>query len=88
MRQALTTTPTALAGVEAGTRYFIQNQSHHVVHFRTAAGVPTDLDDALKLSSSGSTSVGRFRTESGESCYVWISNSLLGHGAVVYDEDA
>ena len=88
MRHALTTTPTALAGVETGTRYFIQNQSHHVVHFITATGVPTNLDDSLKLSVNGATSGGRFRCESGESCYVWISNTLLGHGAVVYDEDA
>ena len=86
MKQALTTTPTALAGVEADTRYFIQNQSIHVVHFVTATGVPTDRGDAAKLSQSGSTSTGYFRAEAGESCYVWISNSLLGSGEVFYDE--
>jgi len=86
MKQELTRTPTALANVDAGTRYFIQNHSLHTVHFITAASVPTDRNDAAKLSPDGDTSGGYFRAESGESCYVWINNTLLGRGEVFYDE--
>ena len=86
MKHELTTTPTALAGVTAGTRYSIQNQSLHVVHMQVAASAPTDPGNAFRLTPSGATSVGEFNAPSGTSCYVWVSRTLLGGGTVVYDE--
>ena len=86
MKQELTRTPTALANVDSGTRYYIQNHSLHTVYFITASGTPTDRDDAAKLAPDGGNSNGYFRAESGESCYVWINNTILGRGQVFYDE--
>ena len=84
MRHELTTTPAPLAGIEAGLTYSMQNHSLHVVHFRVASAVPTDLDDASKLPPD-LRAVGRFSVEDGENCYVWINHGILS-GTVTYFE--
>ena len=84
MNQALTNTPTALAGVTAGTLYEIQNNSRHVVYIEEAAAAPSDPSGANRLHPSGSPlSVGRFRPT--DSVWVWVTG-LHPDGAVVYNE--
>ena len=88
MRHDLTTTPTALTGVEADTRYTVQNQSRHTVFIEIASTAPTDPSGAFKMIPGTASAQGIFRAGSGDSVYVWIASARLGAGAVVYDEAA
>lgn len=83
MRQALTDTPTALAGITAGTRYTMQNRSRLPCNVQIDAAAPTDNSGAFVL---GSTEFAVVRADSGDSIYVWVDNDEFGAGAVVYDE--
>ena len=83
MRHAITTSPEALTGISAGTRYAFQNQSGRSIYIARASGTPSDLDDAANVPPSGPLSVGFFAAESGENIYVWGSTAT---GHLFYDE--
>ena len=84
MRQALTTTPTALASITAGTNYTMQNRSPRVVYVEVAAAAPTDSGGAFVMSPApGEGSAGIAKADTGESIFVWTA---AAGGAIVYDE--
>ena len=84
MRQALTTAPTALAGITEGLNYAIQNRSPRVMYLEVASTAPTDSGGAFALAPApNETSAGIAKADSGESIFVWSGG---GGGAVVYDE--
>ena len=83
MNQDVTSTPTALAGITAETRYFFQNQTNRTLFIQTATSAPDDVSDAVKADPQGPLSVGFFRADSGESVFVWNTESV---GQVVYYE--
>ena len=84
MRQALTTDPTALAGITVGTNYTIQNRSQRMIFIEVATTAPTDSGGAFVMQAApGDSSAGIAKADSGESIYVWSTDSA---GAVVYDE--
>ena len=85
MRQALTTSPTALAGITVGTNYTIQNRSPRTVFVEVASAAPTDSGGAFVMSPApGENSAGIAKADSGESIFVWTATAT--GGAVVYDE--
>ena len=84
MRQALTTAPTALAGITVGTNYTLQNRSGRMIYVQVDSAAPTDSGGAFVMSAApGESSAGIAKAESSESIYVWSSEAA---GAVVYDE--
>ena len=84
MRQALTTTPTALASITSGTNYTLQNRSPRVIYVEVATAAPTDSGGAFVMPPApGVGSAGIAKADSGESIFVWSAD---GAGAVVYDE--
>ena len=88
MRHILTTTPTAIPDVEEGTRYTVQNRSPHTVYIQPATEAPTNTEEAFTMRPNGFLSAGVFRTGPGQSIYVWVADTSLGSGALVYDEAA
>ena len=85
MRQALTTSPVALASIVAGTSYTLQNRSPRSIYVEVAAAAPTDSGGAFVMSAApGDSSAGIAKANSGESIYVWAA--VATGGAVVYDE--
>ena len=82
MRQALSTSPTALAGLTASTRYTVQNRSHRVVYLQVASAAPADTAAAFAIKPDGFAIVS---ATGSDNVYVWAS---AAGGAVVYDEAA
>ncbi len=87
MEQDLTITPSVLAGIDAGTRYSLQNKSSHVLHVQHAASSPdgTSTKEAFSILPEQWCQV---RKTSGSEIYIWVSNKLFGGGHVTYDEAA
>ena len=84
VRQAITTTPTALAGITVGTNYTMQNRSPRPIFVEVAATAPTGSGGAFVMPSApGEGSAGIAKADAGESIFVW---SVTAGGAVVYDE--
>ena len=84
MRQALTTTPTALASIVIGTNYTLQNRSPRTIYVEVDSAAPTASGGAFVMSPApGDSSAGIAKANSGESVYVWAA---AAGGAVVYDE--
>lgn len=92
MRQAVTSTPVALPGIAAGTRYAVQNHGRTPIRVNVAAAAPStdaELADAAIVGGRSGTEVrsGVVRAASGESIYVYTVNP--GETSVVwYDEAA
>ena len=82
--QTLTGEPTPLAGLVAGRRYTLQNQSRYQVWVAEAATDPDDSGAAFKLDPDFE----RIIEKSGsEEIYVWAKGSgTLTFGHVVYAE--
>ena len=84
MRQALTTTPTALASIVVGTNYTMQNRSPRVVFVEVASSSPLDSGGSFVMSPApGEGSAGIASASVGESIFVWTA---AAGGAIVYDE--
>ena len=82
----VTEIPTALPDVDEGVVYAFQVKGGRSINIEVAASAPSaDSDDAKTAPYSGSLSVGRFKTNSGESVFVWITGDH-GEGFIVYDE--
>ena len=86
MHQVPTTTPTALANITADTRYSIQNRSGWVLYVQTTSIAPVNTNGAFAMDASGELSTGIASAPSGENIYVWVADTRLGTGPVVYDE--
>ena len=85
MRQALTTSPVALASITAGTNYTLQNRSPRSMFVEVTATAPTDSGGAFVMPPApGEGSAGIAKANSGESIYVWAA--VATGGGVVYDE--
>lgn len=85
MQQAVTAVPTALAGVSAGTKYFLRNESIYPLLVAIQAAAP-EADTADRFSVGGKDSDNRDlypTADTGESIWVW---SRDGSGSVVYVE--
>ena len=62
MRQALTTTPTALASIVIGTNYTMQNRiASKVVYVEVVAAAPTDSGGAFVMTPAPGAGFGRDR---------------------------
>ena len=89
MYQALTTTPTALSGVPAGTRYMVQNKYHRSIYLERGTAAPTTSQGAFVLPPTPHPlSVGTINLNSGENAYIWTDSVVGGAGGVAYDEAA
>lgn len=82
--QALTATPTALAGLTTGKRYTLQNRSPAPVYVAEASAVPGNARSAFALDPGFERIV---EQASGEQIYIWATVSGgLNFGFVVYAE--
>ena len=93
--QTVTTTPTALAGVVAGTQYSIQNQGREPVLVATVATAPSaDSGDAgiIPARAPGSADPYYVSADSGEEIFVWVRpgypHEVPGPSSKVFYEDA
>lgn len=81
--QVTTFDPTPLAGITAGTLYYIQNTGDdHTVFLEIGTAAPnTNRNNAFKIEPGDDRT---FDIVDGENCYVW---SPRGEGRVVYSEN-
>ena len=83
MQHRLTETPTALAGLTAGTRYEVQNQSRISVRVLTATSAPSHDAPSFIF---GSGEFFEVRRNDGENIYVWVRDARFGAGQLFYGE--
>lgn len=91
MRQDVTNTPTALAGITAGTRYAIQNQGLRDVRVKVATAAPAtdaELADAAVITGRSGNEIrgGIGQAEGGESIFVYTVNP--GETSTVWYDEA
>ena len=84
-RQDITTTPTAIGGLTADTRYSWQNKSSSVIHLETAATAPTSPSAAFTIAPG---SFGTLRKSGSDDIYLWTSDDHFISGGLVYEEAA
>ena len=78
---AVTSVPSALAGVVSGTTYAIQNKATTLLHVATAVDAP---DAGTETEFSSAPGDWLYATApAGESIWVWLSN---GRGRVTYQD--
>lgn len=70
--QTLTTTPTALTGVNQGQAYTIQFRSSSKSYIQTTATQPTDSSGAFIV---GTNAVVTFKRTAAESVWVWTEEA-------------
>ena len=78
MNQPTDSTPTALAGISAGTTYFLRNTGSEVVYLEVATAAPADTSNAYPVPPGGDLYP---KADAGESVYVW---SPRGTSRVVF----
>ena len=78
-RQALTDTPTTLAGLTSGTTYYMQNRSGDWLWLQEAAAAPTDPSEAFVVKPFGD----RLVQMGTNNLYVW---NRRGVGGIIFDE--
>lgn len=87
MEQALSGTPTVLAGLTAGTSYTFQVKSSRPVWVAHLSSAPSDADDTEGAFYFEPFSHGVVSKKTGSEIYVWMAPGD-GAGAIVYDEAA
>lgn len=84
MKQGITDTPTAVAGLTDETRYSLQNKSQNVIFLESASASPTDSSGAFVVEPFEWATI---RKKSGQEVYLWAIPEIRP-GRVVYDEAA
>lgn len=77
--QDLTATPTAIANLTDGTRYYVQNRSQEDMYLEGASSAPSDASDAFVVERFGD----RIVEPDGDNVYVWNDR---GTGRIIYAE--
>ena len=77
----VTTSPTAITGLAAGTTYIGQAQGHQPITYTTVVGAYDNSPGFV--AQPGSSFL--MKPESGESVYVWVAR---GQGHMVYTEQS
>ena len=86
--QALTETPTALAGLDTGKPYTFQNKSQRSLWYFQGTEAPADADDTEGAFRIPAWRTGTLELDSGNTIWVWLDDDGVGLGSIVFEEEA
>ena len=83
--QSVTKDPTAIANLDVGTNYTVQNKTEFIVHFKHASSAPTNARSGFEIESKDFVTVSR---SAGSEYYVWVETNNTNDLGVIEIEEA